>query len=64
MNNVAIFLFCLSSNVILKLLLPGITFFPMELLALIFPRKGVDLLRRIEHVLEHNASASHVDVDR
>ncbi len=72
MDHMAIFFFGFLSNVILQLLDPVFTFLPTrkkkKRLAEV-PRKSgmekeVDVLRYLKHVVEYNAAAGHVYINR
>ena len=70
MNDFPVLFGTLSSNVVFELFNPSVTFFSVEMSAPIH-RKGTrrrkkseDVLLRIEHVPEQNASTSLIDTDR
>lgn len=67
MNDVAILGLGLFADIVLELLDPVFTLFPVERLASGHQPsrdKGVDVLSRVKHVVKNNASTGHVHVDR
>lgn len=66
MNDVAILGLSLFADIVLELLDPLFTLFSVERLASdqTGGTREVDVLSRVKHVVENNASAGHVNVDR
>lgn len=67
MNNVAIFFFGFLSNVILKFLDPGFTFFPIFCVRHMYRSRmvtGNNILRGVKHVVQNDTATCHVYLDR
>ncbi len=67
MNDVAVLLLRLLPDVFLQLLDPGFTFFPAKVSVYVGRTEclaGLYVLGGVEHVVQDDAAAGHVDIDR